>query len=176
MFRRGPINPVVKRLGCALGCLAALLVLTAALLAFIDVPIWEVRHVVDLSSGRMGEERLFFGKQVEFESHDTGVSNAAEPSGWISKTPNWRQYRSTARHLVLTKLSASDWDNRRIEDATKAWNRGEFSAEAKRESARRFLRSEPWGSYAFHIQELAESHPKGGMPVEVSDLPPINVP
>lgn len=176
MFRRGPINPVVKRVACALACLGGLLILTAVLLSFIEVPIWEVRYVVDLNSGRVGEETLLFGEQVEFESHDTAVSIAAEPSGWISSTPNWRQYRRNSHFSFFVRMSASEWDNRRIEDATKAWNRGEFSPEAKRESAGRFLRSEPWGSYAIHIQELAESHPKGGKPVELSDLPPLTQP
>lgn len=177
MFRRASIKTgksgFAKRLGCALGCFVGLLILTASLLSFIDVPIWEVRYVVDLNSGRMGEESLFFGEQVEFESHDTAVSIAAEPSGWISNTPNLRQYRRNLHFTLTVRMSASDWDNRRIEDATKAWNRGEFSPEAKRESARRFLRSEPWGSYAFQIQELADSHPKGGKPVELNDLPPL---
>jgi hypothetical protein len=153
-----------------------LLILAAALLSFIDVPIWEVRYVVDLNSGQMGEERLLFGEQVKFESHDTAVSIAAEPAGWISNTPNWRQYRRHSHFSLFVRMSASDWDNRRIEDATKAWNRGEFSVKAKRESARRFLRSEPWGSYSTEIESLAKSHPKGGRPVELSDLPPLTKP
>jgi dsDNA-binding SOS-regulon protein len=180
MFRRGQITSgksnLVRRLGYALASAAGLLVLTAALLSFFDAPIWEVRYIVDLNSGRKGEERLFFGEQVEFDSHDTAVSVAAGQAGWISKTPNWRQYRRHSHFAFFARMSASEWDNRRIEDAIKAWNCGAFSPESKRESARRFLRTEPWGSYAIQIAELADSHPKGSKPVELSDLPPISVP
>lgn len=160
----------------AFGCICLLFVVGVAVLAIINIPIWEVRYYADLNSGRLGEERLLFGRQVAFDMSDTAVSLAAEPAGWISATPNWGQYSRVAYGSLVAEKSGHYWTYRQIKNAEAAWSKGEFTPEAKRESARRFLRSEPWGSYAIQIEELAKSHPAGGKRVEVSDLPPLQNP
>lgn len=144
------------------------------LLTIAGLPIWEDRWDVDLNSGRLAREGRLLGFQVQMEIEDTEVSKTAEPAGWISTTPDWHYYNRRSYFSLVVEKNAYYWVPQRLADAEKAWKAGEFSHDAKRESARRFLRSDPWGSYAIQIQKLAESHPKGGKPVEISDLPPIS--